>query len=183
MYTDALTQHYEEAWARRSRKSSWAGGPIGKDLPNFTVLVFEPSDARTMWTYATCGMSESAKVKNPIEVHIFSKFEDNSLSELLSAVAHYHNFGEAAGLAHTVNFGRPWQPGSGCSHGLISLPYLDGPRVEAFAIDRREVRCLWIIPITPDERQFKTTHGVEKLEERFDSSGFDYANPHRMSVL
>lgn len=44
--------------------------------------------------------------------------------------AHFHRTGSALGLGHTVNFGRPWLPGSSCTHGLVSLPYLFGPELE-----------------------------------------------------
>jgi hypothetical protein len=48
----------------------------------------------------------------------------------VTAIAHFHRTGSALGLGHTVNFGRPWLPTSSCTHGLGSLPYLDGPDLE-----------------------------------------------------
>jgi hypothetical protein len=114
------------------------------------VLRFRAMElGRDMWTYATCSVS-TALDEEPIELHLFSPVQAEELVELLTVVAHFHITGARLGLGHTVNFGRPWLPGSRCSFGLISHPYLDGPSLEvargpAF---RREVRCLWLIPIT-----------------------------------
>ena len=181
MYTEALASHYEHVWASQSQLCNWSGGPIRDILPNFSVLKFGPRDSRAMWTYATCGMSEEITT-SPVELHLFSQAEDDSLCELLSAIAHFHNIGEALGLGHTVNFGRPWSESSACTYGLISLPYLDGPELENFTFGGRNIRCLWLVPITEAERQFKIVQGLEKLEEQFEASGFNYADPLRPSV-
>ena len=37
--------------------------------------------------------------------------------------------------------------------------------------------------IAPDEGRFKKEDGLEALEQRFEASGFNYANPWRPSVL
>jgi hypothetical protein len=80
-----------------------------------------------------------------------------------------------------VNFGEPVLPGSLCTQGLISLPYLDGPSLEWLAEPR--VRFLWLIPITGREVAFKKKFGTEALEEQFEKRQFDLLNPHRDSVV
>jgi Suppressor of fused protein (SUFU) len=82
-----------------------------------------------------------------------------------------------------VNIGRPWRPGSACSFGLVSLPYLDGPKLENIVIEDRPVACLWLIPITERERDFKIANGLEALGQRFDAAKLDFANPRRASVV
>ena len=124
-----------------------------------------------MWTYATCGMS--ARIcENALEIHLFSPVQAEELVELLTAVVHYHCTGAPLGLGHTVNFGRPWLAGSRCSFGLVSLPYLDGPDLEAMRDPALEweVRCLWLIPITGRELQFKKERGLEALEDLFQAA-------------
>lgn len=101
--------------------------------------------------------------------------------ELLTVVAHYHRNGHRLGLGHTVNFGEPWLPGSACTRGLISLPYLDGEALEW--LDEPRVRFLWLIPVTDDEVAFKAEHGLDALEERFEAAAFDYLDPLRASVV
>jgi hypothetical protein len=118
-----------------------------------------------------------------LEIHLFTKKSQGPSSEIievLTAVAHYHRTGRALGLGHSVNFGRPWVAGSACTHGLLSLPYLDGPDLEWLAAPR--VRFLWMIPITEAEVRFKKTHGMEALEQKLEESRFDFLDPLRASV-
>jgi hypothetical protein len=104
----------------------------------------------------------------------------DSVIELLTVVAHFHRTGERLGMGHTVNFGRTWLPCATCTHGLLSLPYLDGPRLEW--LQKPRVRFLWLIPLTADEVAFKKANGLNALEEKLEASGFDYLDPQRASV-
>jgi hypothetical protein len=117
-----------------------------------------------------------------IELHLMSPIEADSHIELLTSIAHYHLTGAPLGVDHTVNFGRPWLPGSSCDHGLISLPYLYGPTLEWLKPNDRKIQFLWLIPITPSEARFKKANGVEALETRFEEQRFDYLSSHRASV-
>ncbi len=67
-------------------------------------------------------------------------------------------------VGHTVNFGRSWLPGSRCTFGLISLPYMYGPILEEFKFGNSTTRCLWLIPLTQQEIEFKRKYGPETLE-------------------
>jgi hypothetical protein len=118
-----------------------------------------------------------------LELHLHSPVEDDAHVELLTVIAHYHRTGKPLGLGHTVNLGRPWLPGSQATYGLISLPYLDGPDLEVMRVEGKEVRCLWLIPITMSEVEFKKAQGFEALEERFEAAGLDYLDPKRGSVV
>lgn len=179
-YCEALAEHYERVWRRPGTRFTWPKGPIAELPEGFCVLEFAPGQGRDMWTYATCGMSAGIDEK-PIELHLFSPVQAEELVELLTAVAHYHCTGARLGLGHTVNFGRPWLPGSRCSFGLVSLPYLDGPDLEVMRDPafEREVLCLWLIPITAREVQYKKQRGLEALEDLFQAAGIDYVDPHR----
>lgn len=137
-----------------------------------------------MWTYATAGMSArpEAGKEYGIELHLVSPVASEAYVELLTTVAHYHLTGRPLGWGHTVNFGRPWHPGSRCSYGLISRPYLDGPDLEWMGAPDASTRFLWLIPITMEERELVVSRGVEALEERFERTDLDYLNPARPSV-
>jgi hypothetical protein len=127
-------------------------------------------------------MSQSED-SNAVELHLFSPCQDAGLVELLFTVAHFHRTGARLNLWHTVNFGRPWQGESSCSHGLISLPYLDGPTLENLADSAGTIKFYWLIPITKAELELKKVAGIEALEARFEEAGFDYADPARSSVI
>jgi hypothetical protein len=121
--------------------------------------------------------------KKRLELHMFSAELHDDIAELLVATAHYHRTGASLGLGHTVNFGRPWLPGSLCDHGLISLPYLDGPNLEFLEESGSETRFLWLIPVTKAEVEFARTDGLEALESRFQKLRFNYLDPKRQSVV
>ena len=182
-HSDKIVAHYKANWGKEGGKLRFPRGPI-QDLPtDFCVLKFAPSESRKMWTYATCCMSQPDDSER-LELHMFSPYESDDVVEALTAVAHYHRTGHKLGLGHTVNFGRPWISDSQCDRGFVSLPYLDGPKLEKLMSDGRLVASFyWLIPITKSEIEYKKAHGVESLENRFDEAGFNYLDPNRASVV
>ena len=177
-----IAEHYAKVLGAEGMPTTWKLGTQGRMPSTFEVLVFEPTSTRAAWTYATNGMSQQHDGV-AVELHLFSPIKTGSHVELLTALAHYHLTGEYLDLGHTVNFGRPWLPGSRCDRGLISLPYLDGPQLEWIEADSRRIRFLWLIPVTAIEVEFKEANGLEALEERFESSSFNYLDPTRESVV
>ncbi len=181
---DQIQNHYQRVWNSSGVPNYWYKGPI-QTLPNdFCVLEFAPTNARDMWTYATCCFWSTLD-EHPIELHVFSSKQDGSIVELLTLIAHFHRNESKLDLNHTVNFGRPWQNDSTCDHGLISLPFLDGPVLEDAHIDGHKgiIKCYWLIPVTKKEVEFKKLLGIEHLEEKFEETGLNYLNPHRESVV
>lgn len=181
-YSNLILEHYRTQWRNEPQIYLWEKGPIEKLPSIFRVLEFPPSKSRSMWTYATCGMSNLDKL-NPIELHIFSSKKDDTIIELLTAITYYHNNSSSLNLGHTVNFGKSWQDNSKCKFGLISLPYLDGPGLENFNLSDLVVKCYWLVPITEEEVEYKRNNGMEALEEQFDSAQFNYIDPSRKSVV
>jgi len=213
---DIIKQHYLANW-HEFTEHLVKDGPICEVLPCLSVLEFAPSDTRNSWTYATCGMSgndgqqglvrqglgqrrlgqQNLEQQNSsqqdlrqqgLELFILSPTRNAFLIQLLTAVAHYHASGNLLGEGHTVNFGCSWVEGSSCDHGLISLPYLDGPAMEWLESESLEsgdkrIQFLWLIPITSDEVEYKKTHGLEALETLFEEASFNYIDPFRKSVV
>lgn len=184
LHFDRVVNHYQESWKKKANFYLWDKGPIQKLPSDFRVLEFAPDESRTLWTYATCCMS-GASLADPLEIHLFSPDKDEKMVEVLTAIAYYHNQTQQIGLNHTVNFGQPWKLGSECNHGLISLPYLDGPNLEELhSIDgQKVVKFYWLIPICEAEVRFKIRYGVDALEEKFENANFNYANPLRKCVV
>jgi hypothetical protein len=179
-YAQSIEEHYARAWG--AAVVSYAEGGRSHELPlDFALLTMRRSPQ--MKAIATRCMSRPEDAVR-LELHMLmplaSGFEPES-AEILTAVAHYHHTGQRLDLGHTVNFGKPWVARSCCTHGLISLPYLDGPALEWLAEPR--VRFLWLIPITAAEVAFKRTHGLDALEECFEREGVDYLDPGRPSVV
>lgn len=182
-YEAELQAHYEAVWKNVAISCDWPHGSRSELPESFRVLEFGPKRQRPLWTYATSGMSHPS-MSDPIELHLLSPERTRAHVELLTVIAHYHRTSpNQIGLGDTVNFGRPWLPRSRCTHGLISLPYLDGPSLEVLTLaSSKVVRLLWLVPITPEEVAFKKQHGLEALESRLEKVGFNYADPMRASV-
>ena len=198
---DIIKRHYLANW-HEFTEHLVKDGPICEVLPSFSVLEFAPSDTRNSWIYATCGMSgnygqqglsqrglgQRDLCQQGLELFILSPTRNAFLIQLLTAVAHYHACGNRLGEGHTVNFGCPWVEGSSCDHGLISLPYLDGPALEWLESESlesgdRRIQFLWLIPITSGEVEYKKAQGLEALETLFEEASFNYIDPFRESVV
>jgi hypothetical protein len=180
----SIIEHYISNWQTEPNVYLYDKGPIQKLPFDFRVLEFPPTSARDYWIYSTCCMSQPSDVK-PIELHILSSHQSKDLIELLTSLAYYHRTTSILGLNHTVNFGRPWQDNSNCSHGFISLPYLDGPKLENLYIIElsKTVKFYWIIPITEMELEFKKKYGVEALEKLFEESQINFLDEIRESLI
>lgn len=181
-YAEEIRQHYEDCWQERAKRLTWRSGPFQELSPDFTVLRFQPNSVRSMWTYATCGMSLPTDPE-PLELHLFSPENNPQLVELLTAIAHYHRNCSFLRLGDSVNFGRPWMPGSSCDYGLISLPYLDGPSLEWLEGQAVRIRFLWLIPVSGAEVEHKKRFGLESLEAKLEAASFNYLDPLRKSVV
>ncbi|WP_316820514.1 suppressor of fused domain protein [Pedobacter gandavensis] len=182
-YKGKIINHYSSIWGGDFQEKKWLKGPIMRVAPHFCVLEYKPYPSRKMWTYATCCMSTNTH-QAPIEVHIFSSVQDDSIIELLSEVCYYHNVEANLDLGHTVNFGRPWQDYSKSSFGLLSLPYLNGPKLEIMHLaNNKDIHFYWLIPITKTEVEYKKEFGLEALETKFDADNFNYLNPNRRSAV
>lgn len=165
-----VRQHYETVWEAVVTPQYWSSGPL-EDLPNgFCVLEFAALKTRDLWTYATVGMSERADCR--VELHVLSQDQDESLVELLTAVAHYHVTGPGLGLGHTVNFGRPWRTQSNCGHGLLSLPYLDGPKLEY--LDAGDLSIRFLVGSTRARRIGSRSRRRRKSDDDFPGDTSDF---------
>lgn len=194
-YQSTIARHYEEVWGVTPQIHFWSQGPIHDLPPDFSILEFSPDNSKKVWIYATSGMWLEEDQACPdhsdlLELHLFSPERSNLLDpdegnhiELLTMLARYHRVGAKVGLGHSVNFGRPWLSESKCTHGLISLPYLDGPDLEDLDYNDKSVRCLWLVPVTKEEIEFKKEHGLEALEQLFENTELNYLDkPRRDSV-
>ncbi|MEM7374606.1 MAG: suppressor of fused domain protein [Bacteroidota bacterium] len=183
-YTESLKNHYETYYGVEGNKKNWTIGPAEKLHPDFYVLEIGPNPVhKHMWTYLTVGMSLDRQDDKLIELFIYSPRQSESLVELLTFHASFHRHSEFLGLHHTVNIGQPWLKDSRCDHGFISLPFIEGETLELFEYEGKITHCYWLIPITKEERAYKSQHGCEALEQLFEDQNLDYLNPDRACLL
>ena len=180
--TTEIKLHYQAAWNALGVRCLFVKGPVEELPKDFAVFRFDLRDSKSLFVYATSGMSQSDD-SFPVELHIYSPIESDLIVEILYAIAHYSRSSSFVGLGDTVNFGRSWLENSQCDHGLVSLPYLDGPALEDGIAGSDRIKFYWLIPITPSELSFKKVEGIDSLEEKFDLKGLDYADPDRNSVI
>lgn len=183
LFTRKLQKHYEDHFGIKGTPRLLEKGPKEKLHSQFYILEFKPNPRHQFWTYCTVGMSLERTDDNLIELFVFSPTQDEAHVELLTVCASYHRNGLPLNIHHTINIGRPWLTDSKCDHGFISLPYIDSEGLELFEHDHQTTHCYWLIPITEKERDYKTEHGCEALEQLFEDKQLDYLNPSRECLV
>lgn len=180
---DVVGEHLERNWGGAEVEFRSPGAPIEEVAPLLSFARYSRSCGSC--AYATRGLS-AVNREAPLELFLLAKREQaltnqSELLEALAAISHFHATGASLGVGHTVNLGRPWIPGSSCSHALVSLPYLDGPDLETGG--GLSFECLWLVPITPGELAFKKVMGLEALESALEASGVDVVDFFRPAAL
>ena len=180
-YRAQLERHYAEAWGERLREVEFPRSPHSRLPASFTVLEVPDGAQRDVWTYATCSMSDGMAA--PIELYALSDGPSAVIPEFMAAIASFHHEIGGVGLGDTVYLGKGWAEGSFCEHALVSLPYLDGPVFGTLDVAGSAVNIYWLLPLTRAEVEFKKAQGLEALEEALESSGFNYLDMMRESVV
>lgn len=174
-----IQKHCEAALKGKPNVRTFNRGPIHQLPADFCVLEFPPAGERPCWIYATCGMSFDDS--EPIEMFLMSPTQADDLVELFYFIVHFHVTGEKLGAGHTVNFGRPWLPGSHCDHALLTV--MEESAIEWATVDGEQVHYLWLIPITKAERDYKIEFGIEALDALFVEQEVDCVDPLRESAV
>lgn len=182
-YKSIATTLYSSGFGVKPNSLDLRDERMRKLLTPAEVLECAKSSSLPFYSYITCGLGMLNK-SHPIEIFICSKDQRTSVGHLLGIVADFH-LSLASGLSHghTVNFGIPWVRGSKCTYGLISNPYPIDPQYSEVRMDDLLSRIYWVMPITKQELDFKKKYGLDAFEDRFESSGFDYSDPMRASVV
>jgi hypothetical protein len=163
----------------------WQTGAIAESNPDIRVLRVDPETRGGLWLHVSSGgWAATATERQPIghEFVLVTPFKTLRAVELLAEVVYYHGV-QPLDIGDTVPIGEPWLPGSACNHLLVSAPYLLADELWSLRVGYREIRLLWTIPITPEERAYVQQYGLDALEERFESAGLEYWDPHRSSVV
>ncbi|HEY1385426.1 MAG TPA: suppressor of fused domain protein [Dongiaceae bacterium] len=181
-WEESVESHYRSVWGVDAEPRQFSAGAIQRLPVDFIILRYPPHAERALWAYATCGMSQPDDAA-PLELHMFSPRASPEIEELLVVTAGFHRTYATLDVGHSVNFGRPWLTESNCRHGLISLPYVDGPTLENLRIGETLVKCYWLIPVTLDEVNYKQLNGLEALEQTFERKSLNYWDPSRESTV
>jgi Suppressor of fused protein (SUFU) len=179
----AMRSHYESFFDTAGREVYWPVGPAVHAMPGFRVLEIPPNAETALWTYASVGAFASARGRDtPVEFLLMTEAQTGRGVELVTMVAHYH-LHHPLGLGHTLAIGEAWLPGASCDAFLVSPPYPFGPSLERAPLGEGEAHVCWLLPVTPAERRFVKTHGVEALVAEFDLAQLRYWRPDRRSLV
>ncbi|MFG2045096.1 suppressor of fused domain protein [Dactylosporangium sp. NPDC048998] len=184
--SQALLQHLHGRFPGRDvAVLAAAPGPIRDRVPTLHIFSLAPQEGGQL--YATAGLWDATQMHgHGLEFVLYAPIAADEVHvETLTMIAYYHAAGHdhALDLGHTVPIGQPWIPGSACDHLLVSLPYPWGPKLETCAVPSGHIRVLWLLPITEAEKTFRHTHGLEALEQRFETAGINPTDSHRTSVV
>jgi Suppressor of fused protein (SUFU) len=162
----------------------WHTGAIAEAYPDVRVLRVDPETRGGLWLHVSSGGASTLAGRPPTghEFILVTPFKTLRAVELLAMVVYYHGV-QPLDVGDTVPIGEPWLPGSQCCHLLVSAPYLLADELWRLRSGPREIRLLWTIPITTDERDYIGRYGLDALEERFETVGLEYWDPHRASVV
>lgn len=181
----SLIEQHCKAYFKGHKCSShqWSLGPLQDLAPWFHVLRFAPGPRTDLWVYISVGASLlGSSPGSGIEFSVTSPQESSRIVELLAMSAYYHK-NHRLGLEHTLPIGESWLDGSVCDHLLVSLPYPFGPELEICSMGQSHAHIYWLLPITKAERDFKVEHGLEALEQKFESLPLEYWRSDRESAV
>lgn len=177
-YTDKLLDHYESFFGIEYEGIKIEEAPINGLNPEFCVVKFPATQERELCIYATLGMSSEVD-ETPVEIYMYCVAENDRIVSMLYDLAYHHKTVNQIVENYTIEFGYPWYEGSNCDCGLISPPYIDGPEFEECG----NISCLWLIPVTKQEVDFKLEYGLESLEQKFSDVELNYMHYFRDSAV
>jgi hypothetical protein len=182
-YNKWLQRHYEDHFDVEGVRLTLPDQDHKKLHKDFFVLEIPPNKRHNMYAYCTVGMSGDRLDENLAELFVYSPVQTKTLVALMSWCAAYHRNRFAIKQDHTVSIGQPWLHNSPCDHALVSKPYMDGKPLELFHFEGNIIRCLWFIPITALERDYRMKYGTPALEKLFYKKQLDYLNPRRKCLV
>src|SRR5688572_21166954 len=150
---------------------------------HFYVLEIPPNKRHNMYAYCTVGMSADRLDDNLTELFVYSPVASHELVEVLVRCATYHRNKLPLKTHQAIEIGQPWLENSQCDHAFVSLPYLDGKKLELFRFDGHIICCHWLIPITELEREYRLKYGHRALEKLFLKNQVDYLDPGRKCLV
>jgi Suppressor of fused protein (SUFU) len=187
-YVDSVVAHVERTWPGRTVDVlSFELGPLWEAHPHMRFVELEPADGGRAWTYISAGAAELlAREGVGHEFVIRAPQQERLMAEVLAMVVWYALTGDHDGVfdGHTLNIGAPWIEGSHATSLYVNKPYFVSHEFEFMRFgDKLTVHFLWLVPITPEERDWRHEHGQEAFERRLETERIDPTDPHRPSVV
>jgi hypothetical protein len=192
---DAVRAHAARVFpARRLETLRWDEGGVVANLPELAVVRVAPpagaaaavaGAAPAAWIHLTAGASAAPMDDGyGLEFVLLAPGPEKLAVKLLAMVANLHaDERYPLSLGQTLEVGHGWLPGASADHLLVALPTAFDPELEWLSDRTRNVRFIWLVPVTRAEAEFARKHGPVALQERLGAAGADVAALVRASVI
>jgi Suppressor of fused protein (SUFU) len=152
-----VSEHVTRYFSARSVEvAPFDDGPIAERVPGFAEICVPPDASTPLCVYVSCGVWDAVHIdEHGLEFCLIAPERDHRHALVVAMNAYDHaNPDESFRLDFEMCH---WE------HG--------------------HARILWLLPITESERDFRTAHGLEALEQRFDDARLQYWDARRSAVV
>ena len=185
---DAVRAHAARVFpGQRLETLYWDEGGIVANLPELAIVRVAPAAGAPApsWIHLTAGASAAPMDDGyGLEFVLTTRAPEKLAAKLLAMVANLHaDERYPLSLGQTLEVGHGWLPGASADHLLVALPTVFDPELEWLSDRDRNVRFIWLVPITRAEAEFARKHGPVPLQERLGAARADVAALVRDSVV
>jgi hypothetical protein len=185
---DAVRAHAARVFpAQRLETLVWDEGGIVANLPELAVVRVAPAAGAPApnWIHLTAGASLAPMDDGyGLELVLMTRAPEKLATKLLAMVANLHaDERYPLSLGQTLEVGHGWLPGASADHLLVALPTVFDPELEWLSDRDRNIRFIWLVPITRAEAEFARKHGPVALQEKLGAARADLAALVRDSVV
>jgi hypothetical protein len=185
---DAVRAHAARVFpGQRLETLVWEEGGIVANLSELAVVRVAPAAGAPAptWIHLTAGASVAPMEDGyGLEFVLTTRAPEKLATKLLAMVANLHADDRyPLSLGQTLEVGHGWLPGASADHLLVSLPTVFDPELEWLSDRDRNIRFIWLVPITRAEAEFARKHGPLPLQEKLGAACADLAALVRPSVV
>ncbi len=185
---DAVRAHAARVFpGQRLETLIWDEGGVVQNLPELAVVRVAPAAGAPAptWIHLTAGASVAPMDDGyGLEFVLLTHAPEKLAAKLLAMVANLHaDERYPMSLGQTLEVGHGWLPGASADHLLVALPTFFDPELEWLSDRDRNIRFIWLVPITRAEAEFARKHGPVPLQEKLGAARADLAALVRPSVV
>jgi hypothetical protein len=185
---DAVRAHAARIFPGQSLETlRWDEGGVVENLPEFAVVRVAPPVGvpAAAWIHLTAGASVAPMEDGyGLEFVLLTRAPEKLVAKLLAMVANLHaDERYPLSLGQTLEVGHGWLPGASADHLLVTLPTFFDPELEWLSDRTRNIRFIWLVPVTRAEAGFARKHGPLPLQEKLGAARVDVAALVRHSVV
>ena len=185
---DAVRAHAARVFpGQRLETLVWDEGGIVANLPELAIVRVAPAAGAPApsWIHLTAGASAAPMDDGyGLEFVLTTRAPEKLAAKLLAMVANLHaDERYPVSLGQTLEVGHGWLPGASADHLLVALPTAFDPELEWLSDRERNIRFIWLVPITRREAEFAQKHGPIALQEKLGAARADLTALVRESVV